>query len=59
MAPTTGNGSNPHRNVQRFRSGLVFKAHRLCVSLNLRLGSNKEEIEGETPERLELPMLRE
>ena len=24
----------PRRNVQRFRDGLVFKAHRLCVSLN-------------------------
>ena len=32
-----------HRNVQRFRGGLVFKAHRLCVSLNDRLESNKEE----------------
>ena len=32
-----------HRNVQRFRGGLVFKAHRLCVSLNSRLASNKEE----------------
>ena len=32
-----------HRNVQRFRSGLVIKAHRLCVSLNSRLESNKEE----------------
>jgi len=21
-----------HRNVQRFQGGLVFKAHRLCVS---------------------------
>jgi len=31
-----------HRNVQRFRGGLVFKAHRLCVSLNSRLESNKE-----------------
>ena len=30
---------------QRFRGGLVFKAHRLCVSLNSRLGSNKEEEE--------------
>ena len=27
----------------RFRGGLVFKAHRLCVSLNSRLESNKEE----------------
>ena len=35
-----------NRNVQRFRGGLVFKAHRLCVSLNSRLGSNKEEEEG-------------
>ena len=32
-----------HRNVQRFRGGLVFQAHRLCVSLNSRLESNKEE----------------
>jgi len=30
-------------NVQRFRGGLVFKARRLCVSLNSRRGSNKEE----------------
>ena len=29
--------------VQRFRGGLVFKAHRLCVSLNSRRVSNKEE----------------
>jgi len=35
-----------HRNVQRFRGGLVFKAHRLCVSLNSGLESNKEEEEG-------------
>jgi len=34
-----------HINVQRFRGGLVFKAHRLCVSLNSRLESNKEEEE--------------
>ena len=26
-----------HRNVQRFRGGPVFKAHRLCVSLTLGL----------------------
>ena len=32
--------------VQRFRGGLVFKAHTLCVSLNSRLQSNKEEEEG-------------
>ena len=36
-----------HRNVQQFRGGLVFKAHRLCVSLNSRLESNKEEKEEE------------
>ena len=35
----------PLRNVKRFRGGLVFKAHRLCVSLNSRLESNKEEEE--------------
>jgi len=34
-----------YRNVQRFRGGLVFEAHRLCVSLNSRLESNKEEEE--------------
>ena len=32
--------------MQRFRGGLVFKAHRLCVSLNSRLESNKEEEKG-------------
>ena len=39
------------RNVQRFRGGLVFQAHRLCVSLNSRLDSNteKEEEEGTSP----------
>jgi len=36
-----------HRNVQRFRGVLVFKAHRLYVSLNSRLGSNTEEEETE------------
>ena len=36
------------RNVQRFRGGLVFKAHRLCVPLNSRLKSNKEEEEGKS-----------
>jgi len=29
--------------VKRFRGGLVFKAHRVGVSLNSRLESNKEE----------------
>ena len=32
-----------HINVQRFQGGLVLEAHRLCVSLNSRLESNKEE----------------
>jgi len=36
----SGAGQLLHRNVQRFRGGLVFKAHRLCVSLNPRLESN-------------------
>ena len=35
-----------HRTVQRIRGGLVFKAHRLCVSLHSRLESHKEEEEG-------------
>ena len=30
-----------HRNVQRSRGGLAFKARRLCVSLNSRLGSKR------------------
>ena len=34
-----------HINVQRFRGGIVFKAHRLCVSLNSWLESNKEKEE--------------
>jgi len=33
--------------VKRFRGGLVFKSHRLCVPLNSRLESNKEEEEEE------------
>ena len=36
----------PHRNVQRFRGGIVFKAYRLCVSLNSRRESNKGEERG-------------
>ena len=32
-------------NSQRFRDGLVFKAHRLCLSLNPRLEGNKEKDE--------------
>ena len=33
-----------HKNVQRFRGGLVFKAHRRCVSLNSRLERNEEDL---------------
>ena len=36
-------------NVQHFRGGLACKAHRLCVSLNSRLESNKEEAEEDQP----------
>ena len=32
-----------HGNVQRFRGGLVFKADRLCVSLNSGLEINQEQ----------------
>ena len=39
----TQRATGAFRNVQRFRVGLVFKAHRLWVSLNSRLESNKEE----------------
>ena len=39
-------------NVQRFRGGLVCKAHRLRVSLNSRLENKKEEVpEGRTARR--------
>ena len=40
--------------MQRFRGGLAFKAHRLCVSLNSRLESNEEErrVEGFTAGKL-------
>jgi len=34
----------------QFRGGLVFKAHKLCVSLNSRLASNTEEEEEEEEE---------
>ena len=34
--------------MQRCQGGLVFKAHRLCESLNSRLESDKEEKEEET-----------
>ena len=33
--------------MQRFRGGLVFQAHRLCVSLNSRLECNNGEEEEE------------
>ena len=45
-----------HRNVQRFRGGLVLKAHRLCVSLNSRLQSNEEEEEEEVGARQRGPL---
>ena len=38
-------GTLEYRNVQRFRGGLVVKAHKLCLSLNSRLESKKEEEE--------------
>ena len=41
--------------MQQFRGGLVFEAHRLCVSLNSRLESNtEEEGEGVVPAEMEL-----
>jgi len=40
-----------HRNVQRFRGGFVFMAHRLCVSLNSRLESNQAAHPPQTPRR--------
>jgi len=36
-----------HRTVQRFRDGLVFKAHRLCVSLNESERGSERESESE------------
>ena len=33
------------RALHLFRGGLVFKAHRLCVSLNSRLDSNQGKID--------------
>ena len=38
-------GGRDYWERQHFRGGLVFKDHRLCVSLNSRLESNKEEEE--------------
>jgi len=32
-----------HRNVQRFRGGLVFKAHRLCATLGVRIMKKKKK----------------
>ena len=40
--------------MQRFRGGLVFKAQRLCVSLNSRLESIKEHEEAPAPAGLSL-----
>ena len=52
-----------YRNVQRFRDGLVLKAHRLRVSLNSRLESNKEEeyqveVVGDAPVALDVPLIQ-
>jgi len=47
-----------HRKVQRFRGGLVVKAHRLCASLNFWLESNKEEERSlQSPETLQVSSL--
>ena len=44
------------RNVKRLRGALVFKAHRLCVSPNSRLESNKDEEEKQDPTRNQIEM---
>jgi len=44
LAPCTAT-CKQSRNVNRFRGGLVCKAHRLFVSLNSMLESNQEEEE--------------
>ena len=36
-------------HARLFRGGLVFKAHRLCISLNSRLASDTEEEEKNLP----------
>jgi len=46
-------GRTARLSAMRFRGGLVFKAHRHCVSLNSRLENNKEE-EGEGQDRTSL-----
>ena len=43
--PGSRSPAGPNPNGSGFRGGLVFKAHRLCVSPNSRLESNKEEEE--------------
>ena len=43
--------------MQRFRGGLVFKAHRLCVTLNTRLERNKEEEKARPDRSSEKPPL--
>ena len=47
----TVRGKTLHRNVQRSEVG-VFKANRLCVSLNSRLESNKKKKKGKTLDAL-------
>ena len=41
-----------HRNVQRFRGGLVFKAHRLLYhsTLGLRVKKKKKDLEADLGE---------
>ena len=46
------------RNAKRFRGGLVFKANRLCVSLDSRLESNKEEEEEQVRSRAKRGQLK-
>jgi len=41
--------------VQQFRGGLVFKAQRLCVSLNSRLEGNNEEEEEKVRQEVAKP----
>jgi len=43
--PTPATRSGESRTTQRFRGGLVVKAHRLCVSLNSSRESHTEEEE--------------
>ena len=46
---TSLRGGSQFRNVNRYRGGLVFKAHRLCVSLSFRLEIDNEQEEEKVP----------